>query len=182
MMELQQIDQALTAQLDLLKESARGLALSPICEFELKEESLNKIPWQDHHYPGIYFIEIKNDNKYTSFADWASAFQNSWMDERYRKKFVANPKKSRISRHTELSEWIPLYIGKSRNISNRVQEHINLGLDKPTFAMKLKVRDHLKEDRFRLSTIRVDIYNYDWIMPILEKSFRDRFHPIVGRQ
>ena len=77
---------------------------------------------------------------------------------------------------------MPLYLGKSKNIAGRVWEHINLKLAQPTTAMKLKERSNMANQRFRLSTIRVEVENYDLIMPKLESALRDKYNPVLGRQ
>lgn len=182
MEKLTNIDNLLVSQVSDLQNVAFEMNFSHICDFDLTEKGLAMIPWENLKHSGIYYIQIWNCNSYSDFGTWVQNFQTQWMDAKYRHKFVANPKKSRIAQHSSLPAWIPLYIGKSKNISKRVNEHIYLGLDKPTFALKLANRDHLLNDKFRLSCIRVEVKNYDWIMPILEKTLRDRFNPIIGRQ
>ena len=179
---LQQIDQELTTQFSRLRNAAENMQFSVVCEFELTDESIKEIPWQAIQYSGIYFIEIKNCNRHSSFESWVTEFKTNWTNEKYKRRFVPNPKKYRIDKHSELTTWIPLYIGKSKNISKRFWEHVYLGLDRPTFALKLLSRDHLKNNRFRLSAIKIDVGNYDWIMPVLENYFRNKINPIIGRQ
>jgi hypothetical protein len=55
-------------------------------------------------------------------------------------------------------------------------------LHKPTFAMKLLARENLKEHTFRLNKIRLDIRNYDAIVPKLESQLRERINPLIGKQ
>jgi hypothetical protein len=176
------VDRALTSQLAILQKMLKRLAFAEICEFSLKNKSVITIPWTQLEYPGIYFIEMRNCAKYPCFEDWAGAFVNAWTHKRYKGMFVPNPKKGRIKQHTELSDWIPLYIGKSKNIRHRLYEHLHLGLKNKTYALKLLARDHLKNDQFRFSTVRIDVDNYDMIMPVAESYFRNNIHPIVGRQ
>jgi hypothetical protein len=182
MKSLHDIDEALSFKVNLISQLGSAMDFSPVCEFDLSPDGLSHIPWPDLKYPGVYFIEIQNCRRYNDFASWAEAFQVKWLDEKYRHKFVANPKKARIAKHSQLPEWIPLYIGKSKDISKRVHEHIHLALEKPTFALKLACREHLQGERFRLSAIKVKVENYDWIMPVLEKTLRDKLNPIIGRQ
>jgi hypothetical protein len=179
---LKTIDRALTAQLGELQTALKRLSFTEICQFSLKNKSIDTIPWDDLEYPGIYFIEIRNCGKYAKFKDWANAFVASWKHKQYKGMFVANPKQGRIKQHEELFDWIPLYIGKSKNIGGRVREHLDLKLESRTYALKLRARDHLKNDQFRLSTVRIYVDNYDVIMPVAEHYFRNKIHPIVGRQ
>lgn len=127
-------------------------------------------------------IEIKNDNTFTSFNEWIDHFRVRWENEKYLKKFTPNLKKVRIKTHSDLKEWIPIYIGKSKNISTRIGEHIYKELDKTTFALKLMARENLKNETFRLQTIKIGVTNYDAIVPRIESYFRDEINPIIGKQ
>lgn len=160
---------------------ANGLEFQEICEFNLESCGIT-IPWNDIVYSGIYFIEIKNDLKHESFPEWIDYFRAEWEHEDYKKHFVSNLRKVRISQHNELHEWIPMYIGKSKQIGGRVHQHIYKELGKPTFALKLNARSNMRDKIFRLSTIKVPPENYDWVMPVIEKTLRNRLNPIIGRQ
>jgi len=81
-----------------------------------------------------------------------------------------------------LHDWIPLYIGKSKRIEGRVHEHIFKELHKTTFALKLNARDNLKDETFRLSTIKYNAIHYNIIMPIIESQQRNKINPLIGRQ
>jgi hypothetical protein len=179
---LLEIDILLTDFSKKVYDTSKTLQFSIICEFNMTPESLEIIPWDLLSYSGIYFIEIKNDKIHTSFETWISYFKSEWENEIYKGKFVSNPKKNRINKHIELKEWVPLYIGKSKNIKKRIQEHIYLPLEKPTFALKLNSREHLRQSTFRISTINIPVKNYNWIMPVSESSLRDKLNPIIGRQ
>jgi len=93
------------------------------------------------------------------------------------KEFTPCIKKKRISVHssltTNLNEWIPLYIGKSKKINRRVEKHIFKELNKTTYALKLKARGNLNDETFKLKTIKLEVTNYDSILPIIEKILRD---------
>lgn len=67
-------------------------------------------------------------------------------------------------------------------MGGRVKEHIFKELGKNTFALKLMERTNLKNETFRLSTIKLEVENYDWIVPVIENSLRNRINPIIGRQ
>lgn len=134
-------------------------------------------------YPGIYLIEIKTGAEHSAFDHWITWFKSEWDHQRYAKQFVPTTKKKRIKGHGALKEWMPVYLGKSKRIAGRVIEHINLELEKPTFAMKLRARgDFFTNNTFRLSTAHIDIAHYDLIMPMVERSLRRRLNPIVGKQ
>lgn len=125
------------------------------------------------NYSGIYFIELKNNKKFDTFNLWVDEFKKGWENEKYLRKFAPNLKKKRVIQHKELNDWSPIYIGKSKNIRSRVSEHIYLDLHRNTFALKLFARDNLREDNFRLSTLRIDVKNYDLIVPVIEKKIEE---------
>ncbi len=174
------IDQKISAIQIELSEYAKSLIFEELCEFSMMD--FENIPWEGLNFQGLYLIEIKNDLKHHIFKEWAEEFCIRWMDPQYIRKWVSNPKKMRLSKHSELKDWIPLYIGKSKKIKDRIHEHIHLKLDQPTTGLKLKVRDNMQNEIFKLSFINIPTQNYDWVMPKLEKILRDRINPIIGRQ
>ena len=178
---IEQIDKDITTQLEKVKEIGKELQFEEVCKFQVKKE-IEEIPWEDLKHQGLYLIEVKNDKKHSEFKDWLNDFRAKWEDEKYLKKFTPNFKKKRINSHSELKEWIPLYLGKSRNIRTRLKSHIFKELHKPTFAMKLLARENLKDQVFRLSKIRLDVKNYDTILPKVESQLRERINPLIGKQ
>lgn len=133
------------------------------------------------NYKGVYLIEIKTDSS-IDFKVWLNEFAQKWVYEEYKSLSTPSIKLTRTSEHKELKEWFPLYIGKSKNISNRIKEHIELRLDQRTTALKLRARKNLHESVFRISTIKIDVENYDLIVPQVEAGLRKRLNPIIGRQ
>ena len=174
------IDEKISAIQVELREYSQTLKFTELCEFSMN--NLESILWQELDCQGLYLIEIKNDLKYNIFNEWANEFCEKWQDERYVKRWVSNPKKMRLAKHKELGDWIPLYIGKSRKIKDRIHEHIHLKLEQPTTGLKLKVRDNMQNETFRISFINIPTQNYDWVMSKLERILRDRINPIIGRQ
>lgn len=164
-----------------LKEYAKTLEFVELCEFTI-ENCEETIPWEAIDCSGLYLIEIKNNTKHNTFKEWITDFQILWEDRNYKYKFVPNIKKMRIRTHSELTDYIPMYIGKSKRIKGRVYEHIFKDINKTTFALKLKARENIKNETFRLSFLRVDTNNYDWIVPVIERTLRNKINPIIGKQ
>lgn len=73
-------------------------------------------------------------------------------------------------------------MGKSENIGKRVSEHLYLAADKRTFALKLKARNLLEGNRYRLSVLRLGVVNYPVLAPKIEEALRKKHLPLVGRQ
>lgn len=180
-MNIHKIDTEINKQLELLKEEVKLVEFNEICEFKL-DEAAEKIPCNDLVYKGIYLFEIKNNNEFQDFDSWIEDFKNVWEAEEYKRHFTPNTRKVRINAHKELNEWVPIYIGKSRNVGGRIHGHIYKELHKTTFALKLLARTNLKNHTFRINAIRVDVHNYDSIVPKIEWQLRNRINPIIGKQ
>jgi hypothetical protein len=107
-------------------------------------------------------------------------FENKWSV--FNGKFTPTIKKKRIAAHGQLEEWIPIYLGKSKKISDRIGGHLCLDMDKRTFALKLLSRTNLVGETFRLNIINLNTENYDIVAPIVESELRNRINPLIGRQ
>jgi hypothetical protein len=177
---LKQLDEKLTLLNQELTEVASKLEFQAICEFNMA--TAKKIPWDKLKYKGIYLLEIQNETEHETFENWVENFQVEWEKEEYKWRFVPNLKKKRIKMHSELKDWIPIYLGKSRNIEKRIYEHIFIDLKRNTFALKLNSRDNMHDKNFRLSIMKIETANYDWVVPKLERFFRDKINPLIGKQ
>ena len=175
------IDEEITKQLELIRVFTDELYFTEICQFELNER-LESIPWTILAHSGLYLIEVKNNDSFPVFEEWVSDFKFRWEHKDYLRKFTPNFKLKRIKAHTKLEEWIPLYIGKSKNIKSRLHGHIYKDLSKTTFAMKLLARENMKKEIFKISVINLDLKNYDAIIPVIENNLRNRINPLIGKQ
>jgi len=181
MQEIKIIDLDLTNQFKRLELLIEKIELNVIAEFEIGGSD-SDIPWDSLNYAGVYLIEIENDGKSNDFNDWITKFKEKWEGKEHIIKYSPSLKIKRIKQHSELEDWIPLYIGKSKKIGNRICEHIFLESDRATFALKLGARQNLKDSRFRLKTYRIGVMNYDAILPRIELHLRNRINPLIGRQ
>jgi hypothetical protein len=132
--------------------------------------------------PGIYLIEIHSGNATKNLKDWLATLKSTWDREEFRQSFVPTCKVGRMNAHSELQRWMPLYIGKSKRIKYRIEEHIDLPLAARTFALKLRERRLFDCNKFRLKVLRLPVSNYDVIAPKLESALRKRLNPLVGKQ
>jgi hypothetical protein len=132
--------------------------------------------------PGIYLIEIHSGSTQTDLKDWLATLKSTWDREEFRQCFVPTCKIGRMNAHSELQRWMPLYIGKSKRMKHRIEEHIDLPLAARTFALKLRERRLFESNKFQLKVLRLPVSNYDVIAPKLESALRKRFNPIVGKQ
>lgn len=171
-----EIDKILTENLAGFKQIVESLSFDVVGDIR-NEDLINK-----HDYSGVYLIEVESNTSCDDFKLWFNQFKVDWELPEYKKCWTPNTKKKRVEKHTALGEWVPLYIGKSKRVSKRLLTHLNLKLEQPTTSLKLNARTNMKSLNFRFSTIKVDVKNYDIIMPIFESILRDKINPILGRQ
>jgi len=177
----QNIDKELSALLLKIKDTALKSKFTEVATFKI-EKAHDRIPWELLENPGIYLIEIKNSGEHTDFDTWFKEFEKLWADKKYQGWYTPSIKKKRIIAHKTVSEWIPIYIGKSKKISTRINSHLNKKLIQKTFALKLLERTNLYPETFRLSKIDLLLSNYDTIAPIYELEKRNLINPIIGKQ
>lgn len=172
------LDSQLTELFADFDQVACGLKFKNICLLD----DLDTVAKQT--YAGIYRIDIATDSSTESSRDWIEELRGEWEHEDFKKRFTSNFKKKRIEHHSKkpLAKWMPLYVGKSKHIDKRVLEHVSLGLDKNTFALKIAARPSMANRSFRLQTLRCDARNYNLIMPRLESAIREHIHPLIGKQ
>jgi hypothetical protein len=173
---LPKMDQQLSLALEPIRDIAATVEMPFVC-FLKDEEAVKR-----QAYPGVYRIDVQTSGTETELAAWIAKFRSEWEHADFKKSFTPNLKKKRIAGHTTLPEWMPLYLGKSKNVGKRVLEHIKLPLNKTTFALKLNARPGMAERTLRLHTLELRVQNYDAIVPALESALRNRFHPLIGKQ
>jgi hypothetical protein len=176
---LSAIDDAISLQVTNLAAIAEQLLFKELFTFELSENPPS-IPEQVSKKKGIYFFQLKNEDLQQSVIDWAASFKTIW--ESGNVVWVPGIKKTRLHAHKTFGEWVPLYIGKSKNVGGRIYEHINQVRDKTTFSMKLKARANMHGSFLKVSWVPLDVVNYDLIAPALEFMLRNQYNPIVGKQ
>lgn len=184
-MNLNEIDAVMESIRSELKNVVGTLEFQTISEFQINTAK-KEIEWDRLDHQGLYLIEIKTSSEYSSFENWLDDFLPRWEHDKYRSKATPNSKKKRKAFHRkkELKEWVPLYLGKSKKIKDRIWGHIYSKLQKPTAALKLMERSNMHLETFRLRTVQIGIReeNYDFIVPYLEKKLREVKQPILGRQ
>lgn len=135
---------------------------------------------------GLYFFElnikselIKGTKPFTKIKNFA----NCWSKKQQNSFFSSSVIKSRLNdKLTFNDKWLPLYIGKSKDICRRIHEHIHLCPKKNTYSMKLMHRTNLHGLEFRISILPINVKNYDFIVPHIERVLRERHRPIIGKQ
>lgn len=88
----------------------------------------------------------------------------------------------RLLVHQQLQQWMLIYMGKSRHVGKRINEHILPDISRTPFTMKFRARTNRHNETFRISAIKLKISNYDTIMPKIENALRKSLNPIIGKQ
>lgn len=178
MTKLDEIVEELKAQIQI---ELNSLNFENTIEFNVN--SFDKSLLENLNFAGIYLFEIKRDLK-LNYNDWSLMFKEEFRgkNKEFLKKFTPNIIESRIKTHKDEDEWIPFYLGKSKKISERIDKHLYSRLGIPPWALKLNSRPDLMKYQFRLKTLKIDVKNYDFIVPFIEKTIRQNIKPIVGRQ
>lgn len=155
-------------------------------EFVLSEKLDTSIFDDIPNEKGVYLFEAKLDSKIkgdklvtkvNNFAKKYSLYKNRHV---YSSKVIKTRLKEKVKNQKD--EWLPIYIGKNRNVCQRIKQHIDLSTKSRTYAMKLKSRKELHGLSFRISSIIISVENYDLLMSFVEKKLRDKYKPIIGKQ
>lgn len=173
---LKQMDKQLSQELMRIADIASLVEMPSICLLS-DETEITK-----HTYPGVYRIDVRTSGNADNLEKWIAMFRAKWESSNFNISSTPKFQKKQIKAHQSLLEWMPLYLGKSKDVAKRVLEHINLPLEKTTFALKLKARQALADSEFRLHALEVKVDNYNVIVPLLETYLRNRFHPLIGKQ
>lgn len=180
---IEEIDKQISIQLNLLSNWVKEMKFQPAFEFttQLKDSDID---WSKLRHSGVYLIEVHVDDSMKLFEQWVEQFSYTWEHKVYEEYNTPRLIKKRIAEHVKQNSkgWVPLYIGKSKDISSRVKGHLFMPLEKQTYALKLMSRENLESYQLRLSVVPVVVKNYDAIMPKVEGLLRDRLNPLVGRQ
>ncbi|EPN8252974.1 hypothetical protein ACT3SD_004652, partial [Vibrio alginolyticus] len=136
--------------------------------------------------PGIYYFEAKfNFKDYEYLED----FGNRWGAIRSRNlpKGVSRYYPSRAKKHIsrlKQGKFIPLYLGKRDNLSDRIINHLDGSEESGTYALKLRSRPELLsgvELRYSFHEFNINPRAYFGV-EVIEKSLREVFNPIIGKQ
>lgn len=196
--KLDTIDSAITKRLKSLDGLIDKMEFREIGEFILTE-SIDKKSFNSVGTMGVYFFELKTSEqtrKDYSWTSWTEEFITKWdapkhsVDKKYKSPLIY---KGRIKAHSQLKEWVPLYVGISKDMTlrpssddqkskGRMDQHFNHSADEPTYSLKLCARENLRGETIRLSVIEFDVNSYNEIAPNIEAKKRTQLNPIIGKQ
>lgn len=170
------IDARFSPLLTDLAEIAQALEPIEVCTLK-EEDKIKKLT-----FPGLYFIEAPTEGFAGDLQSWIRDLRTEWEQPEYLQSYTPNFKEKRIRKHSALKPWMPMYLGKSKNVSKRIIEHVTLGRPVSTYAMKLKMRNNPRFLDWRLSVIELQVKNYEFVVNSLERLLRDRLNPLIGKQ
>lgn len=143
--------------------------------------------------PGIYFFSMKIPIIHQAYSLLDNNIQNfSQVWKEYDGKSIIWTPGLKIKRCLyHLNEnrdqdfyregWIPLYLGKSENIQNRVRQHFEQNPMQHTFGMKLGARKNMEGISIKIQLIPFNFSNSKTILPYIETKIRNRLNPIIGQ-
>lgn len=179
-----EIDKQLQSLTALIEQANSPLVFKEVVQFKLHEAKTALEKLKEFKCPGVYFFEIKTNDPSQSFSQWLEKFKEKWEAD-IGIKNSPNLIKYRTEKYQgqPLSPWLPMYIGISKNVYDRVvHEHIFMEKNKKTFAMKLYARENLWEQTFRLQVIKLEIKNYNCIAPKVESAMIDKYNILIGKK
>lgn len=176
MIDLKKFDDTFKEILDKIEEEVDSLNIdSPEWykyKFKLSEYENSKITTLDINQ-GIYIFYIHRN----SFDNFRKKWDTSKI-KRYSPKIISG----RIESYEKTKEkWIPIYIGKSKELLKRIPQHINLTEKQSTSSMKLKARG-FKDETFAVKIIPLETNHYGFIAHSVESTLRKKVNPIVGKE
>lgn len=138
--------------------------------------------------PGIYMFWVELANWGGEDKPWnllLSEFLDRWdkPEELITYFPKSNKKRSKLGDHCN-NELIPFYLGKSEQLSNRIEQHIYLKPNKRTYALKLDHRVSLLRDvRFEINWLPLEANKSTYFLVAqVESLLREHFMPIIGKQ
>lgn len=186
--KIKELDQILEKEVYSIKKHIRQLQFDTenAIEYCLTENTDWSAFENKKKIKGLYLFEVKLDDTIkgvkiaSKINDFVTKYQRFSNRHTYSAKIINKRVMEAQRKHTK--EWLPIYIGKCKDVYKRILEHISMPTNKRTYAMKLLSRENLYGLHFRVSVIEMDIENYDLVMGFLEKELREIYNPIIGRQ
>ena len=140
---------------------------------------------------GLYcfWINLSDWHKNTNqpWEELLELFSDEWLKPAENIKYFPKSNKGNIEKtlkDSDESEWIPLYIGKSEKVIDRVKQHVELAPEKKTYALKLNARaKQLEGAKIEITSLPLDVDkdNY-FLVGLIEYLIRKEMLPIVGKQ
>lgn len=192
LVNLKEADKVFDNEIDFLKGTITSDKFEKLIDFTMIEneadidlELLNSRIEEKKGQKGIYLFEVFKSTD-SSFEKWLEEFRIKFMGEDacFRHQWTPNLTKKRYAKYDQENTdrmWVPLYIGKSKKMRERINQHIYYSLGKPPFGLKLKDKNTLIGEKFRIKIIPLPIKNYDFFAPFIEKYLRDLTKPIAGK-
>jgi len=140
---------------------------------------------------GLYcfWIDLSGWHKNTNqpWEELLGLFSDEWLKPAENIKYFPKSNKGNIEKtlkDSARSGWIPLYIGKSEKVIDRVKQHVELSPEKKTYALKLNARaKQLEGAKINITSLPLDVNkdNY-FLVGLVEYLIRQKMLPIVGKQ
>lgn len=160
-----------------------------LCEkgikFEVCETDQISVPFNGS---GIYMFWANFSEWNKSNKPWdalLSEFLDNWdKPEENISYFPKSNRKRSILGNYDINDFVPFYLGKSKNLADRVNQHLYLEPNKRTYALKLNHRcDLLRGIIFEINWLPLETTKSTYfLVDKVESILREHFMPIVGKQ
>lgn len=142
---------------------------------------------------GLYYLEVKFEDNFEQFTNKKSLIDKiavDWKEGCSGKCPKINKERmgTRDIKSYKNRKWIPFYLGKSKELDNRLEEHLT-GAEKGEGTYKLNLQ-HNNNELFKNAKYRVKIIEvkelkedkYYWVLTRIESELREKLNPICGKQ
>lgn len=159
--------------------------LSEPIHFKLDDDLNKKFEHINPKSSGLYLFEINLGEMYTDIYSMNKKlvqFANDWELIKDSTRIIKKRLDEQLKKENS-SEWVYFYLGKNKDLKQRILQHINLRKESSTHALKLRQRANLKNVSFRVSILEIESEDYyDFIVPYIERTLRKKYNPIIGKQ
>ncbi|CAH1538871.1 conserved hypothetical protein [Vibrio jasicida] len=175
-MEIDKIHKKIKSTLNFIDKHASTLTFSEV--MSLEECFANK----KLKHPAIYKIEINQQAFCHLEGTWKEQFIELWDTKESKNNFSPNYGKNNLDQCQGVASdgWVILYVGKAKNLRDRIRFHHIGKFATRKKGLKLAERDIYEEEHFRVSFAELPSENYDVIAPRFEVFWREKLKPIVG--
>lgn len=140
---------------------------------------------------GIYVfwasLDQTNKNNVNFIKKLLVDFLDKWDEPVEEIKYFPKSNKTRMKKTLESFEsgnMIPFYLGKSKNVSKRIEQHLYLEPHKKTYSLKLSSRTQLLENvDFEITWLPLGVKSSEYfLVSRIEALLREHLNPIIGKQ
>lgn len=156
---------------------------------DIKSINLNKY----NKISGIYYFQVKFEDDFEKYNNKKSLIDKVATEWEYGNsgnypKINKERMSTRDINSYKNRKWIPFYLGKSKELDKRLEEHLT-GAEKGESTYKLNLQNNtnelFKNAKYRVKIIEIEELKEDkyyWVLTRIESELREKLNPICGKQ